>query len=62
MYASTLGLILNVTLNTITIYGLGMGTEGAALATVAGRIGVLLVLLLYVIFKKMPIDLNPFTQ
>ncbi|WKX02792.1 MATE family efflux transporter [Candidatus Mycoplasma mahonii] len=54
-------LVANVVLNSILMYVLGMGVEGAAWASVSGRIVALIVGFNYMYFMKIKIGFNPLT-
>jgi putative MATE family efflux protein len=63
MFAIIIGAVLNVVLDPIFIFPLGMGVKGAAIATVVGQAFSTLYLLLYFIKKKslLKIDLKLFS-
>lgn len=54
-------LTANITLNSILMYGVGMGVDGAAWASVAGRIVALTWGFSVVVIKKIPIGFKPWT-
>ena len=53
-------LTANIALNSILMYGFGMGVEGAAWASVAGRLVAITTGIVYITKKKLPISLNVF--
>ncbi len=63
LFSGLMGLTLNITLNYTTmktsLFGHQMGAEGAAWASVAGRIGSFSIMFLYGVIKKLPIMFNP---
>ena len=54
-------LTANISLNAILMYGAGMGVEGAAWASVAGRLVAITVGASYMYFKKIEVGFNPFS-
>lgn len=61
MYWGYATITTNVTLNSILMYGVGMGVEGAAYASVAARVMALIIGVIYMTKVNTKISFNPFT-
>lgn len=59
MFAITIGAVLNIGLDPVFIFPLGMGVEGAAIATVIGQAVSTMYLSLYFIKKKNLVKISP---
>lgn len=59
MIGMTIGGVMNIILDPIMIFGMGMGVVGAAIATVLGNVGAVLFYLWYMLFKSRNLSIAP---